>query len=385
MLAIVVVTGAFAGEPATVYHAGDPASAVVAAERGTGRPPWEIVPKLLVDTASPDRVAAFGGGEPPVCATTSTAASVRAQLAMAETAVRAGSWSEARPLLRETLLAIECLSEPAEATVSGRAALLLGVADAAAGEASASSFVRALAFQPALVWEGGFPTAGKAAFDVAAAGLATAPTGRIVLGPGGEASTLWVDGRPVAVQGGALVVSAGRHVVQFVQGEVLTLAVDVAPDGVVALISPPRVPPGAVAGAADPAVGAWLERFLAGRDAGPAYVWTGTDLLDLQHDFQSVPLRARTVQTTRSSPVPGALVISGVGLVGLGAVATAIGGSTYLANADGVPGESDDAYARRIIAAGAGSGMAAMGLTACGIGTVAIGVGIPLGLHGRRR
>lgn len=375
---------ALAGEPATVFHAGDPAAAVVAVERGTGLPPWEIVPELLVDTTAPDRVVAFGGGAVPACAGgTTTAASVRASLASAEVAVAAGAWAEARPLLAATLGAAECLREPVEPSVLGRAALLQGVAEAARGDASEVSFARALAFQPGLAWEGTFPSAGKATFEASVAGLASAPTGHVVVGPGAEVTTLWVDGRPLPVQAGEVTIAAGRHLVQLVRTDVVTLPVDLAPGVTVALVSPPRIAPQSAYAATDPAIRAYLAPFLAAKAAGPAYVWTGAELLDVRSGLAGVPLRARAEK--RKNPLPSALILAGIGLVGIGGVSAGVGEVTYQKYADGVAGEGDEEYARRIIAAGAGSGMALMGFTACGVGLVSIGVGIPLSLHGGAR
>lgn len=374
---VTLVSIASAEEPATVFHAGDPASAVVAVERGTDRPPWEIVPRLLVDATAPDRVAAFGAGAGRACEEGTTAASVRARLAAAEAAVAAAAWGDARPLLVATLDAAECLREPVEASVLGRAALLLGVANGALGDASDVSFARALAFQPGLAWDSTFPSAGKATFDATVQGLATARTGQIVLGPGAEVTTLWVNGRPVPVQAGAVTVPAGRHLVQFVQAQVITLPIDVTAGSTIALASPPRIPPAAATTATEASTRAYLAPYLAASATGPTYVWTGAELLDVRAGMSAVPLRARQVK--KRSPVAPALLFSGIGLVGVGAVSTVVGLVTYSNNADGEPGEADEDYAQRIIAAGAGAGMATMGLTACGIGLVSIGVSIPLG------
>ena len=363
-------------EPSVVVlYTGEAAPAALATITATGRPGWEVSPRLLEGGRTGHR-AIVEGAAPSSCLAATSAAAVRDALAKAESEVAYENWTGARVRIDEAVLAMGCLSEPAEASVGARVYFLSGVVRVSAGDAvgAETAFRQAIAFQPGVTWDEAFTPEWRLPFD--AATHATNAPARVVLGPGLSAmSSVWLDGRPMPVTGAVFAVAEGPHLLQLIGQTIETFRVVARPEAPVVVLIPDQIGPDLVAHAQEPSTQAWLGLYVASEWPGRAvYVWSGGALLDAAHGFAPVPVPVALPVKKDRGP---ALLVAGLGATAVGALGAGLGFAGYFANANAVAGESHDAYVSRVTSAGHGAGMATLGLAFVAAGGVGIALGLP--------
>lgn len=360
---------------AVVLYTGDAAPAALATIAATGRPGWEVSPRTLERGGEGHR-AIVEGASPTACTAGSNAAAVRAALSKAESEVAYENWDGARLRIDEAVLAMGCLSEPAEASVGARVNFLSGIVRVSAGDATGAetAFREAIAFQPGLTWDEAFTPDWRLPFD-AATHAANTPA-RVVLGPGlSNTSSVWLDGRPMPVTAATFAVSEGPHLVQLIGQTIETLRVVARADTPAVLLIPDQIGPDLILNAQEPAVQAWLALHVAAAWPERAvYVWTGGALLDATHGFAVVPV---PITEPPKKDHGRAMLVGGIAAGAVGVLGTGVGFAGYFGNAKAVPGESHDDYIARVTSAGRGAGMATLGLAFVAAGGVGVVLGLP--------
>lgn len=279
----------------------------------------------------------------------------RTALDLEHHAVRAGramAYMEQAEAVREldaAVAALPCLDTLVPSPLGARIYFLRGVLAFDMGDRAAAkaSFERARGFSPDLAWDPDLPPDARDLFEDAEA----PPAGLwLHLVPAPPAGEVWVDGRPVALEGGRVALGAGRHVVQIDGGGVSTFAIEVSgTDG--ALVRPAAVPPDALVWVEDPArrpaltsvFEAALEPEATVYVAGAGRLWrvhAGRD----DWEELNVPEKRGVGRTER---------IVGASLLGVGGAAL-IGGSllagTGYAEASDAAGAAGDAATRQAYA-----------------------------------
>ncbi len=386
-----------------LLYAGDPAEAVTRAGSDANVPVWDLHPARIGETMSGGLLRALGANQPPPCSsvpTTNTA--VRDAVMHAEGDVSYQRWSQALTELTTASNALNCLSEPSEASLASRLKFLTGIALTATGQPNdaVSEFQQAIYFQPSLAWDGGVSPDFRAPFDAASAAaraivpataapsnLPRTPMGQVLLGPGvSTATTLWVDGRLATVSGAALSLPAGTHLVQILQPTVATVAVHVDPLHPVALLVPLQTPDALVDHVEIPGnqlvLGAIADQAFP--EAQDVYLWAGDRTWHAEQSegqrrsWHEVP-QSNAFLEARKKRVAGGVRLAGAVLAGTGAASAGVGVLVWSATHDATGPESDAEYRTRTAAAGGGSALFTSGLVTVGLGVVAFGLSFPLG------
>lgn len=205
-----MLPAALAGTP-VVYDGSSAIEALAQVSARTGLPTEQLTPVAFRDLiAGPP--ATLGAAVLRHCAADPIdMTTLRAELARAEAAWQRGEPQAAMDHLDLAVAWMSCLSALAEPVPLARLFLLRGALLAEFGqtEAALDELNTALAFQPILNWDDGFPAAGEALLAEAAA---SEINHTISLTPDGSSSGPWLDGHRAV--GSAVAVRSGLHLVQ---------------------------------------------------------------------------------------------------------------------------------------------------------------------------
>lgn len=148
-----------------LLHRGSPTAAV--ARVGSAAAPWELDPVEIDGLYSAKGARLLGAEEIPCGGAATTAATIRDTVAAAEARLNYAEYRKALDTLSPGIAALGCLSEPAEASVSGRLFLLAGIAAAGVGDeaAAARHFARVAHFQPGLPYDERLPPAAQGLYQ----------------------------------------------------------------------------------------------------------------------------------------------------------------------------------------------------------------------------
>lgn len=223
-----LLSGALAAPP--VLHQSVPADraeAMARAALGRSDEPLSVADLSALAAAA---LPAVEPGEVVACAAPSAAPVVSEAMDRAERELAWGERVAALEALREAAAALACLAEPVDPALGARVHLRLAEVALLAGERRTAgvAFSDALRFNPDLTWEGARTEEERELFRSATlAPFLTAPAS-VSVEPDLE-DPLWIDGHRRMPREGALVLSAGEHLLQLDSGPALTLRLTSGP------------------------------------------------------------------------------------------------------------------------------------------------------------
>lgn len=234
LFAALVATCLAATPDTPILYVGDAGAAVMGVVERTQLNPWELDPVRLTDLVQATVFMVIGNGQPDQCSSRKLRMheiGARVDLARARRARQQGE--EALAEIEAGIAMLACLDEQAEASGVAELFYLGGLISIELGhtEAAATYLRRALTFSPQLSCGPDEPRAVCAGFDTIVRSLQEVPSGKVKIGPGVRAGTVFVDGRRAVVQGDAIITSEGRHLVQVVrvaQDATIVTSLDVA-------------------------------------------------------------------------------------------------------------------------------------------------------------
>lgn len=218
-----------------VVYEGDPVLAVNRVSLASGAAVFTLDPIDLPALAPSSAPRFVPGPSPSACGgPASTNADLRESLSAATATYLDQEWTESALGVNAALDRLNCLGEPAEASVATDLYFLRGLLAQARKEDSVCIwFQGARRFSPNKPWDdsrfGNSPD-GKPEYEACAALEAKLGPSTVSLAPGAlSGGTLWVDGRPAEAADGQLLLSTGRHIVQLLGSTVTTWVLDAAP------------------------------------------------------------------------------------------------------------------------------------------------------------
>ena len=229
-----VLTPTWAGEvaPPTVLYRGDnpgmAAARVYAAGslEESGIELGQLSPVTFSEAMVGKQPVLLGAGEVSACGgTRQDMKSLRGAVERAESGVSYMEFDQAISHLHTAITALACLEEPVHPSVAARLFFLQGVVfHAKANEPRAlASFRQALSFEPDHIWDDYMAPDGKPLFEQAVEESRRSGRLSVRLVPAPEDGTLWVDGRLVMAEKGAVSMAPGEHVVQVVGSQAVTV------------------------------------------------------------------------------------------------------------------------------------------------------------------
>lgn len=236
-----VVAAIVAGSLATSAHAVSPPSPIVLYGPEGPDPVLEARALAAFNLLAPDRrvspsvrhvdtalaevpdVGIAGIGDVRTCPGSPVSlAEFRATLTEAEGHVLYGRRGEAELTLERLDALLACLHEVLPRQELAWISFLEGLGHAFMGEEAEAreSFRQALVVAPALEWDSRFPPESKAIFDEAIRDALRTPTVPLEVEPRlGALAELWIDGEPFPTGGGISHLAAGRHLLQWRDGD----------------------------------------------------------------------------------------------------------------------------------------------------------------------
>jgi hypothetical protein len=284
-LLALLLTSAHAADP--VLHAGDGEAAVAKVAEDTGRAPEELAAATLPDLLGGSAPLLIGGGALRTCQREPvTAEAFQQALSTAESSMAFMEYGQALSELEGAATLLGCLNTPADPTSASRLHYLRGLSFyfAEEPEAARAAWVQAHRFNPSLPWDDNFPPDGQTVFEAARALVDADEPTTLAIVPTPADGTLWLDGRQVKLDAGALSIPGGKHLAQFGTDGVTTVQLQLAPGSSNTLVIPDALEPDAVAWVADETLRSFLSSALeVALDTGAqvyavheGVTWTGT-------------------------------------------------------------------------------------------------------------
>ncbi|MBW2255790.1 MAG: hypothetical protein JRI25_14480, partial [Deltaproteobacteria bacterium] len=225
----------------TVLHAGDAEAVVAKVAEDTGRPPEELVATTLPDLLVGNPPLLVGGGALETCRREpATAAAFQEALSVAESSMAFMEYGQALGELEEAAQVLGCQTTPADPTSASRLHYLRGLSFffAEVSEAARAAWVQAHRFHPGLKWDDNFSPDGQMVFEAARALVDADEPTTLTIVPTPSDGALWLDGRRVQLEAGALSIPGGKHLAQFGAERVTTVQLQLAPGSSNTLIIP---------------------------------------------------------------------------------------------------------------------------------------------------
>ncbi|MBW2254357.1 MAG: hypothetical protein JRI25_07150 [Deltaproteobacteria bacterium] len=216
----------------TVLHAGDADAAVAKVVEDASRAPEELAATTLPDLLAGRPPLLIGGGALETCqGEPATAETFWEALSVAESSMAFMEYGQALGELEDAAQVLGCQTTPADTTSASRLHYLRGLSFffAEESEAARAAWVQAHRFHPGLKWDDNFPPDGQMVFEAARALVDADEPTTLVIVPTPSEGALWLDGRRMQLEAGALSIPGGKHLAQFGAERVTTVQLQLAP------------------------------------------------------------------------------------------------------------------------------------------------------------
>jgi hypothetical protein len=350
MLISLVLAGSLGLAAEPLVTDGPSASAVARVAADAGLNEWELRPMTLQSLLPRGDVVLLGAGQPRPCPNPILGNSgLGDTVGLAEKQILYHQeWEAARLGLELAAQGMSCLAEPLEASMASRIFFLRGFLEWETGNETEarSAFQRAVAFAPGIQWDDRFPPNAQSLLEEVIADEVQAVPETLTLGHGlRKVPTLWLDGRPARVEAGQLDITPGHHLLQMLQPEVVTLPIhiqDTRPLALVKAQSMAEAPLASLQGTRE--LAALLEQeFGAG---SRVWVFAGENTWRLENEWAELPKSVAVLYAERAE-MGSRLSRSGLGILGVGLLGSAVSWTIIGSNFRSHEGESAASYEAR--------------------------------------